>query len=146
MPVADGNIELVHLFIANPRCYTIFLAATTDNGFARLLEQYMTCDALKQKIVLVHPGYLATEIERLKYDSVEWRDVFQRREAPPEMLSKARHEHNQRKEAEKHNKRLGERAVVDFLAPGISSYWGSQRAEIGLPRNALFKNQLRLKY
>lgn len=75
---ADSKIqEHVHLFIGNPSCHAIFLAAATDNGFARLLEQYVCDDAMRDKIVLVHPGYIIREIDALGLKAIEWSTVFQ---------------------------------------------------------------------
>jgi len=71
-----------HLFIGNPHCHTIFLAAASDNSFARLLEQYAYNEAAKKKIILIHTGYVAREIEKLGYPAVEWPNVFAHRVDP----------------------------------------------------------------
>lgn len=71
--------ETVHLFIGNPHCHTIFFAAASDNSFARLLEQYTYNEAAKRKIILVHTGYVAREIEELRYRAVEWPNIFAHR-------------------------------------------------------------------
>lgn len=71
--------ETVHLFIGNPHCHTIFFAAASDNSFARLLEQYAYNENVKKKIILVHTGYVAREIEELRYTAVEWPNVFAHR-------------------------------------------------------------------
>lgn len=87
---ADSKIqETTHLFIANPCCHAIFLATATDNGFARLLEQYACDDEARGKIVLVHPGYIAHEIEALHLQAVQWPSVFQDRALPAEARQKA---------------------------------------------------------
>lgn len=80
---ADSKIqETAHLFIANASCHAIFLAAATDNGFARMLEQYAYDEAARQKIVLVHPGHIVREISALGFEAVEWPSVFQKTSLP----------------------------------------------------------------
>lgn len=87
---ADSKIqELAHLFIANPACHAVFLAAAKDNGFARLLEQYSCDAAVRDKIVVVHPGYIIREIDALGFKSVEWSSVFKRQYMPADSRQKA---------------------------------------------------------
>ncbi|KAJ9652403.1 hypothetical protein H2198_008324 [Neophaeococcomyces mojaviensis] len=81
--------ETFHLFVSNPQCHAVFLAAAVDNGFARLLEQYACDEAIREKVVLVHPGYIIHEIADLNFKAVEWPTVFQRAKMPSDALSKA---------------------------------------------------------
>lgn len=68
--------ETVHLFVSNPYCHAIFFAGASDNGFARLLEQYAYNESAKKKIILIHPGHVAREIAELGFTAVEWPKVF----------------------------------------------------------------------
>ena len=88
---------MVHLFVANEQCHAIFFAAVTDNGFARILEQYACVPAAKEKIVLVDPGYIAYEIEGLQYKSVKWPAVFRHRAMDPESRAKGKYLKTKRK-------------------------------------------------
>ncbi|KAK5087178.1 hypothetical protein LTR05_004349 [Lithohypha guttulata] len=118
---ADSKIqETFHLFIANPHCHTIFLAAAVDNGFARLLEQYASVDAAKQKVVLVHPGYLIHETAELNYQAVEWPSVFQHRLMPMDAQTKFAHQQQLRNKDMQVQKAAASRAITQGVF-GISS-------------------------
>lgn len=97
--------ENVHLFVRNPQCQTIFLAAVTDNGFARLLEQYAGDEDTKKKIVLVHPGFVRREIVALKFTAIEWPRVFQRQRQEHAAVMKERHLASRYEAERKENKR-----------------------------------------
>jgi len=86
---ADDKIrENFHLYLSTPNCHAIFVAACLDNGFARMLEQYSDHPKARQKIVLVSPGYVAIEIQRLGFNEVQWPQVFSIRTPPPEQAAK----------------------------------------------------------
>ncbi|ETI27295.1 hypothetical protein G647_09485 [Cladophialophora carrionii CBS 160.54] len=86
---ADDKIrENFHLFLSTPNCHAIFVAACLDNGFARMLEQYSDHPLARQKIVLVSPGYVALEIQRLCLKEIEWPSVFAKRMPPPDVAVK----------------------------------------------------------
>ncbi|EXJ69137.1 uncharacterized protein A1O5_08072 [Cladophialophora psammophila CBS 110553] len=88
---ADDKIrENFHLYLSTPNCHAIFVAACLDNGFARMLEQYSDHPVARQKIVLVSPGYVAFEIQKLALKVVEWPSVFAARTMPANAA--ARHE------------------------------------------------------
>lgn len=79
---------MVHLLVANEQCHAIFLAAVTDHGFARLLEQYACIPAAKRKIILVDPGFISYEIAGLQYQSVTWPTVFKHKYVDPASKAK----------------------------------------------------------
>ncbi|KAJ9496711.1 hypothetical protein H2202_007785 [Exophiala xenobiotica] len=86
---ADDKIrENFHLFLSTPNCHAVFVAACTDNGFARMLEQYGDHPFANQKIILVSPGYTALEFERFHFKHVEWPTVFAARTMPRETAIK----------------------------------------------------------
>ncbi|OAP59851.1 hypothetical protein AYL99_04853 [Fonsecaea erecta] len=90
---ADDKIrENFHLYLSTPNCHAIFVAACLDNGFARMLEQYSDHPLARQKIVLVSPGYVAIEIQRLEFKVVEWPSVFAVRTIPPDAVAKHKKE------------------------------------------------------
>ncbi|KAK5454346.1 hypothetical protein LTS15_006346 [Exophiala xenobiotica] len=64
------------------------IRACTDNGFARMLEQYADHPFANQKIILVSPGYTALEFERFHFKHVEWPTVFAARTTPRETAIK----------------------------------------------------------
>lgn len=66
-----------------PQCHKIFFAAATDNGFARLLEQYACNRTARGKTILVHPGHMGREVEQLNFAAIEWPSVFRRLNMPP---------------------------------------------------------------
>jgi len=68
--------ELAHIFVNTPNCHKIFFAAASDNGFARFLEQYTYDASAMEKLLIIHPGYVAREIGKLGFTSVEWASVF----------------------------------------------------------------------
>lgn len=53
-----------------------------------MLEQYSDHPLARQKIVLVSPGYVALEIQRLGFEQVEWPSVFAKLTPPPDMAGK----------------------------------------------------------
>lgn len=53
-----------------------------------MLEQYSDHPQARQKIVLVSPGYVATEILKLGLIETEWPSVFAHRRPPPEAIMK----------------------------------------------------------
>jgi hypothetical protein len=57
-----------------------------------MLEQYSAHALARQKIVLVSPGYIALEIQRLCLTEVQWPSVFAHRVAPPAIVAKAERE------------------------------------------------------
>ncbi|KIW80972.1 hypothetical protein Z517_03995 [Fonsecaea pedrosoi CBS 271.37] len=86
---ADDKIrENFHLYLSTPNCHAIFVAACLDNGFARMLEQYSDHPVARQKIVLVSPGYVANEIQKLALKVVEWPSVFAVRSMPASAVVK----------------------------------------------------------
>lgn len=81
---ADEKIrENFHLLISNPLCHAIFLAAATDNGFARMLSPYQYNREAYDKVILVSPGYVEGEIANLGFRDVTWPSVFQNRSPSP---------------------------------------------------------------
>ncbi|OQV09163.1 hypothetical protein CLAIMM_13323 [Cladophialophora immunda] len=86
--VDDKIRENFHLYLSTPNCHAIFLAACLDNGFARMLEQYSDHPMARQKIVLVSPGYVALEIQKLALNVVEWPNVFAVRTMPAHTAAK----------------------------------------------------------
>jgi len=91
MKLAISNNKLAetfHLFISNPHCSTIFLAAAKDNGFARLLEQYACIEAARAKVVIIHDGYIIHEICELGFPAVEWPSVFARSSMPVDAMKR----------------------------------------------------------
>ncbi|KIX02225.1 uncharacterized protein Z518_08164 [Rhinocladiella mackenziei CBS 650.93] len=83
---ADDKIrENFHLYLSTPNCHAIFVAACLDNGFARMLEQYNDHPVAWAKIVLVSPGFLALEIQKLKFRQVLWPSVFSVRTVPKDI-------------------------------------------------------------
>jgi hypothetical protein len=82
------SAENFHLFLSTPNCHAMFVAACLDNGFARMLEQYSDHPLARRKIVLVSPGYVALEIQRLCLQEIEWPSVFAKRAPPPDMVVK----------------------------------------------------------
>ncbi|KAK6384830.1 hypothetical protein LTS17_002393 [Exophiala oligosperma] len=86
---ADDKIrENFHLFLSTPNCHAIFIAACTDNGFVRMLEQYADHPFARQKIVLVSPGYIASEFQKYNFKSVTWPSVFSVATMPQQMAMK----------------------------------------------------------
>ncbi|KIW12134.1 hypothetical protein PV08_09409 [Exophiala spinifera] len=86
---ADDKIrENFHLFLSTPNCHAVFVAACTDNGFVRMLEQYADHPFAWQKIVLVSPGYVASEFQRFNFKSVTWPSIFDSARMPHEMAMK----------------------------------------------------------
>ncbi|KAL2417858.1 hypothetical protein ABEF95_002185 [Exophiala dermatitidis] len=86
---ADDKIrENFHLYLSTPNCHAIFLAACLDNGFARMLEQYSNDPLAYQKIVLVTPGYMALEVQKLGFKQVMWSNVFATKAMPKEMVAR----------------------------------------------------------
>jgi hypothetical protein len=73
--------ENFELFLSDPQCRHIYLAACTDNGFARMLEPYQAHPARK-RITLVSAGALVRSIANLRLNAVEWAEVFERRRRP----------------------------------------------------------------
>ncbi|KAI1614987.1 hypothetical protein EDD37DRAFT_630219 [Exophiala viscosa] len=74
---ADDKIrENFHLFLSTPNCHAVFVAACTDAGFARMLEQYADHPIAYEKIVLVTPGFATLEIEKLQFKQTVWPNVF----------------------------------------------------------------------
>ncbi|EXJ92203.1 hypothetical protein A1O3_00753 [Capronia epimyces CBS 606.96] len=74
---ADDKIrENFHLYLSTPNCHAVFVAACLDNGFARMLEQYSNHAVAYRKIILVTPGYMGLEIQRLGFKQVMWSSVF----------------------------------------------------------------------
>ncbi|KIV86976.1 hypothetical protein PV11_02549 [Exophiala sideris] len=74
---ADDKIrENFHLFLSTPNCHAVFVAACTDAGFARMLEQYADHPVAYEKIVLVTPGFATLEIEKLQFKQTVWPNVF----------------------------------------------------------------------
>lgn len=69
-------LENFHLYLSTPNCHAVFVAACLDNGFARMLEQYSNHPLAHEKIVLVTPGYMGLEIQRLGFKQVTWSNVF----------------------------------------------------------------------
>jgi hypothetical protein len=53
-----------------------------------MLEQYSDHPLARRKIVLVSPGYVALEIQRLCLQEIEWPSVFAKRAPPPDMAVK----------------------------------------------------------
>ncbi|KAJ9609809.1 hypothetical protein H2200_006138 [Cladophialophora chaetospira] len=82
-PRTNPSTENFHLYLSTPNCHAIFLAACLDNGFARMLEQYNDHPIARQKIVLVSPGYVAIEIQRLGFTETQWPSVFAHQTPPP---------------------------------------------------------------
>ena len=68
--------ENFHLFLSTPNCHAVFVAACTDAGFARMLEQYADHPVAYEKIVLVTPGFATLEIEKLQFKQTVWPNVF----------------------------------------------------------------------
>ena len=80
--------ENFNLLLSNPACHRVFLATCTDNGFARILQQYQYHPAAYEKIVLISPGYVESEIARLGFRSVVWPSVFLKKQ-PPKVINDA---------------------------------------------------------
>ena len=53
-----------------------------------MLEQYSDHPPARQKIVLISPGYVALEIQRLGFNEVKWPLVFAHRSPPPDITAK----------------------------------------------------------
>ena len=123
--------ETVHLFAHNPLCHTIFFAAVTDNGFARLLEQYVCDPIVKNKIILVHPGYMEWEISRLNYTSVEWPLIFQHRNPSPVLTQKLGKLSEWAERDLRYGKAIGALAVVEQLS-GLGPAVDLRSVNIGL--------------
>lgn len=118
----DSKIqETAHLFISNPACHTIFLAVATDNGFARLLEQYALNDELRRKIVLVHPGYVIREIDALGFEAVEWPSVFQKKVMPSDSKLKAKRMAAAEAKAQ-HDRQIATTKMMIEIAPGLDVF------------------------
>lgn len=114
--------ENFHLHLSNPYCHRVFLAACTDNGFARMLEQYQYHTAAYEKIVLVSLGYVESEIARLGFKAVVWPSVFVKKEAatPNEIrLKQLTAEERARREMEAHHRRLGLKGVKNERAAAM---------------------------
>lgn len=124
-------VEMFHLFIANPLCQTIFLAAATDNGFARLLEQYACIEAAKEKVVLVHPGYVIREIASLQYEAVEWPSVFKNQSMPVAAQGKLI-ALNEAKEKERLKKEIFALRIIRQQAFGLGDFADLQKVKVGL--------------
>ena len=121
--------ENFQLFLSNPHCQHLFLAACTDNGFARMLEPYQYHSA-REKVTLISTGHVGREIEKLGFNVTSWPLVF-----APSKIPKAFAEIEAKKawfattEAA-HNKSLGLvgiedqriRTLVMDAVPG-SEYW-----------------------
>lgn len=111
--------ENFHLHLSNPYCHRVFLAACTDNGFARMLEQYQYHTAAYEKIVLVSLGYVESEIAKLGFRAVVWPSVFGRKEPATQSVlqqkQKAVEEHA-RREMEAHHRKLGLKGVKNEQA------------------------------
>jgi hypothetical protein len=114
--------ENFHLLLSNPHCHRIFLAACTDNGFARMLEQYQYHTAAYEKIVLVSPGYVESEIAKLGFREVKWPSVFLKKEpSNPSVKEQNRRGafEKARLEAAIHNNKIGLVGVKDERVAGL---------------------------
>lgn len=124
--------ENFHLFLSTPNCHAIFVAACLDNGFARMLEQYSNHTLARQKIVLVSPGYMAIEIQKLGLTETQWPTVFAHRNPPAQVAAK-----NQKEKAklagplQPQNGQRG-RILRSFSTPSIRA--GPDAASDVLPR------------
>lgn len=126
----DSKIqETVHLFLANSSCQRIFLAAATDNGFARLLEQYAYDDILRNKIILVHPGFVIREIETLGFPAMEWPSVFQKKCVPPESRAKAQRIAVATAKADRDRAVATTKMMIE-IAPGLDVFGELSRAGV----------------
>ncbi|KIX93551.1 uncharacterized protein Z520_10729 [Fonsecaea multimorphosa CBS 102226] len=113
---ADDKIrENFHLFLSTPNCRAIFVAACLDNGFARMLEQYSDHPVARQKIVLVSPGYVAIEIQKLGLKTVEWPSVFAVQTMPANAVAK------HKKEMQKLQKQRAARVQRSASTPATTS-------------------------
>ena len=70
-----------NLFINNPQCYAIMLAACHDNGYVRLLEPYIGNSLLQPKIALITNGSVGSEfhdimLPRGPLETMEWPSIF----------------------------------------------------------------------
>ncbi|KAK5044738.1 hypothetical protein LTR84_010512 [Exophiala bonariae] len=86
--VDDKIREHFHLFLSHPNCYAIFLAACKDNGFARMLEPYVDHPSIREKIILVSPGFKAPEIAGLPFTTIVWPSIFKTEVAPRDISIK----------------------------------------------------------
>lgn len=84
--------ENFHLYLSTPNCHAVFVAACTDNGFARMLEQYTHHPEAYQKIILVSPGFMGLEIQKLNFKHTSWPSVFESKTMPPEAVLKQERE------------------------------------------------------
>ena len=141
----QGDLTLTenfHLLLANPCCHRIFLAACTDNGFARMLEQYQYNTQAYEKILLVSPGYVESEIARLGFREVVWPAVFAKKMSPGPGSNKQQAKRQQRKafddkvkqEMVDHNKRLGlvgtqDRQIAGLITEIVKPTW-SQKLDV----------------
>lgn len=129
--------ELFHLFVANEQCYTIFFAAATDNGFARLLEQYACIPAAKEKIVLVEPGFVAHEIQDLGYKTVRWTTVFRHKMMNPESRAKEARIKLRRKHDSAVLEAIAARELVKRLFDG--AVLNSSATDVGLSKTRMIR-------
>lgn len=76
------------MFLSNPACHAVFVAACRDNGFARMLEPYRYHQGARHKIKLIGSGYVGKEIAELGFETVDWDSVFERKQPPIEIRNK----------------------------------------------------------
>ncbi|EXJ57892.1 hypothetical protein A1O7_05315 [Cladophialophora yegresii CBS 114405] len=79
-----------------------------------MLEQYSDHPLARQKIVLVSPGYVALEIQRLCFKEIEWPSVFAKRTPPRDVAVK-----HEREKAKAQKQRA--RAQRSVSTPVVSS-------------------------
>lgn len=104
-----------HLFIGNAQCHTIFLAATTDNGFARMLELYAYNDKAREKTILVHNGWMANDFSRLNFEKVEWANVFKRGKIDPHTIKSVKADASRRQVLKQKELRVATKLIFDHV-------------------------------
>ena len=128
---------MVHLFIANEQCHAIFLAAVTDHGFARLLEQYACVPAAKRKIILVDPGFISYEIANLQYQSVGWPSVFRQRHVEAVSRVKGKYLERRRKSDNVILNKMAARELILRVTDGIN-HMDSRTMMAGIIKTNIF--------
>jgi hypothetical protein len=113
---ADTITEHFNLFLSTSNCYAIFLATCRDNGYARMLEPYSDVPGVRQKIILVSPGYIALDFMKLGLPEIVWPSVFARQELEGELKKR-----NDRRKLEMQSKRNQLQRSVSSPAIGAST-------------------------
>jgi hypothetical protein len=89
-----------------------------------MLEPYSDHPLARQKIILVSPGYIAIELQRLGLAEMEWPNVFAHRDPPSELVAKL----------ERENLRLKQRAKLSRSLSTPAAVTGASVSSDALPR------------